>query len=114
MLLAEGLNRIGSVGQGFGELDPDNLFDEAIRLYKEVRDTKHGRLVTPQLVASAQNNIGNAHYYKGNYETALLEWGKTFRRHPERKSVGTLANVVAANIVLGNVDDAIRLGKEGS
>lgn len=112
LLLAEAVSGSGSLGEGFGELDPSKLFGEAIKLYSEVRDTSSARLGTKQLIASAQNNIGNAYYYQGKFQIALDEWEKTFRNHPEHKNVGTLANMVAANIVLGKHDVAIRLGKE--
>lgn len=111
-LVAEAISQSGSVAQDFGELSPDQLFDEAVRLYSEVRDSSHKRLATSQLIASAQNNIGNAHFYRGDYQDALGAWQATLDNYPEHRNVGTLANMIAAHVVLKNFDEAIQLGDE--
>lgn len=111
-LLAEAMSDSGDAAQGFGELDPVTLFDQSVKLYLDVRDSSSMRLGTPELLASAQNNIGNVHFYKGDYRRALGEWGQVLTRYPEYKNIGTLGNMVAANIVLGEYDAAIRLGQD--
>ena len=111
-LLAEAIGNSDSLWKGFGELNPDKLFSEAIDLYTDVRDESSRRLGTTQLIASAQNNIGNAHFYQGNLKAALDAWNTTFKDYPEHKNAGTFGNMVAAHIVLGNHEEAIRLGEE--
>lgn len=112
LLLAEAIGNAGSFGRGFGNLDAAKLFNQAIQIYKDVRDKSPRRLGTSQLIASAQNNIGNAYFYQRNYEAALLEWQRVIQDYPEHKNVGTLANMIAANIVLGKVDEAVELGEK--
>ena len=111
-LVAEGISQSSSIAQDFGEFSPGHLFDEAVRLYSEVRDTSPKRLSTSQLIASAQSNIGNVHFYRREFEDALDAWQATLDKYPEHKNVGTLANMIAAHVVLKNFDAAIQLGGE--
>lgn len=109
-LLADAVNRSGKLSGLLGNLEPNELFDEAILLYTKVRRDGPGRLATEQLKASALNNIGNVHWYRGEYQKALDAWLEIEQQHPQFKNVGTLANMVAGNIVLGKHEEAVRLG----
>lgn len=111
-LLAGEISRAGDIGERFGELNPIQLYREAIKHYEFVRDESPSKLATRQLLASAQNNIGNAYYYQGNPKSALIAWEKIITDFPDQRNVGTLANMVAAHIVLGELENAVLFGEE--
>ncbi|WP_340160072.1 tetratricopeptide repeat protein [uncultured Hoeflea sp.] len=113
-LMAQGVLQKGSSNlvAGLGKLSPNELFDDAISLYEQVRTSNNHRLATPQLRASAANNIGNVHLYKGDHQEALDAYLEVVRSYPDYKSPGTLGNVIAALILLRRYDDAAVFGEE--
>lgn len=113
-LLSEGIYRRLAAGLklGLGALDPISLHKTSIGLYREVADSTDFRRTTTELRASALNNIGNSYWYKGAYSEALDAWKAVAKAYPDHRNSGTLANMIAALVVLGDYGEATKLGAE--
>jgi tetratricopeptide (TPR) repeat protein len=83
--------------------------DEALRLYGQVATSLDPR-ATRLLQVSALNNIGNVHFYLGEWMDAVDSYLLAL---DSAQSVGAYGNLVAALLALRRVDEAFAHGERG-
>jgi len=110
LLYGQAVQRAASAASGEPASGRNLPFERAVELYRSVA-AYPGSLAPAQLRISAQNNLGNAYYYMGQYQLALDAWTRANSEASGRTNLNSWGNIIAALVLLDRPSDAIAEGE---